>query len=96
MYHTFSHFSPLSVFISDFAFSNFISVTIAGHTNLSPPLSSLSLHHLAPALHCTALQEVNGFYDEAGAFWDLDKGYFDDLGAWVLYPEVTGTLDFMV
>ena len=45
--------------------------------------------------HDGVWEEVNGFYDEAGTFWDLDKGYFDDLGAWVLYPEVTGTLDFM-
>jgi len=41
-------------------------------------------------------EEVNGFYDENGRFWDLNIGYFDNGGTWVLYPEVTGTLDFMV
>jgi hypothetical protein len=41
-------------------------------------------------------EEVNGFYDETGCFWDLNKGYFDKFGQWVLYPEVSGTLDFMV
>ena len=41
-------------------------------------------------------EEVNGFYDENGRFWDLNKGYFDQYNKWVLYPEVKGTLDFMV
>lgn len=46
--------------------------------------------------HEGSWEEVNGFYDENGRFWDLNIGYFDNAGTWVLYPEVTGTLDFMV
>lgn len=39
---------------------------------------------------------VNGFYDENDYFWDLDKGWFNELGEYILYPVITGTLDFMV
>lgn len=39
---------------------------------------------------------VNGCYDEAGTFYDLTLGYFDEWGRYVLRPLITDTLDFMV
>ena len=41
-------------------------------------------------------QEVNGMYSEDGTFLNFDEGYLDEQGNWILYPTVTGTLDFMV
>ena len=41
-------------------------------------------------------QDVNGMYSEDGTFFNFDEGYIDESGNYVLFPNVVGTLDFMV
>ena len=40
--------------------------------------------------------EVNGIYGEDGTFYDLNLGYFNEWGQYILRPIITSRLDFMV